>query len=298
VLDKTTQSGSVRGYPIKTADTICSAPSHETPAHSAGVLLPSLPIPIQNIPSAPLPGKSRTARNTASTKPSRKRPKKRGRKKSKAWSLTSRYLRSHQPKRLKRTEVENLLKADHMAARIGQPLTTFITIRWAHTEQGESNINRRWSDLLNSFRIWASRHGFEWTAVGVHENPPSIEPAFNSHLLANIPESLRLAAAQWLVKQVGGKAGAIHTRPRTCRGWEADETLHYMLKGCDYLTAQYFSLIKKHGWKFDQGIVPFRRSTTTRNINATARREFSGAVKRGGPEFRHQYARTREGKAA
>jgi hypothetical protein len=293
VLDKTTQSASTGDQPIKTVYSISSAPSHETPAHSAGVLPPSLPISNSCEASAPLQGKSRTARNHTGSKATRKRPRKRGRKKSKAWSLTSRYLRSHQPKRLKRTEVENLLKADHMAARIGKPLTTFITIRWAHTEHGESNINRRWSELLNGFRIWASRQGFEWTAVGVHENPPSIEPAFNSHLLANIPESLRLAAAQWLVKQVGGKAGAIHTRPRTCRGWEADETLHYMLKGCDYLTAQYFSLIKKHGWKFDQGIVPFRRSTTTRNINATARAEFSDTYKKGIPEFRDQYARAR-----
>lgn len=244
-------------------------------------------------PFAPFKGKSRTARNTATTKASRKRPKKRGRKKSKAWSLTSRYLRSHQPKRLKRTEVENLLKADHMAARIGQPLTTFITIRWANTEHGESNINRRWSDLLNSLRIWASRRGFEWTAVGVHENPPSIEPAFNSHLLANIPDSFRVAAKEWLMKKLGGSAGAIHIRPRVGQGWEADETLHYMCKGTDFQTAIRYGLIKKRGWKFDQGEVSFRRSTTTRNINATARAKFSDTYKTGVSEFRDQYARAR-----
>lgn len=106
--------------------------------------------------------------------------------------------------------------------------------------------------------------------MGVHENPPAAEPSFNSHLLANIPTTLHAAAAQWLMKRLGGAADAIHIRPRVCPGWAADETLHYMLKGTDYQTALRFHLIRKQGWKFNQGIVPFRRCTTSRNINAAA----------------------------
>jgi hypothetical protein len=225
----------------------------------------------------------------------KRRRKKLGRKKNKAWSLTTRYLRSHCPKRLRRTEVLNLIQADQFAARTRRRLTTFISIRWALTEHGEARINTRWSTLLNAFRGWATRHGFEWAAIGVHENP-SPAPSFNSHLLASIPESQRVAATQWLVKQLGGSAGAVHSRPRVCPG-EADETLSYMLKGTDYLTAKRFNLIRKQGWKFDQGIVPFRRSTTSRNINASAREvwkgqsvEFSDA-KKGAGEFRDQYTR-------
>lgn len=282
MLDKTTQSAGTGERPIRTADTICSAPSHETPAHSAGLLPVGLPNPKPCEATAPLQGKSRTARN-------RKRPKKRGRKKSKAWSLTSRYLRSHCPEYLRRTEVVNLIQADQHAARIGNPLTTFISIRWAHTAQGDANIKRRWSALLNALRIWSDRQGFEWVALGVHENP---EGKFNSHLLCNIPNSLLGVAAEWLVKQLGGSVGAVHLRPRVCPGWEGDQTLRYMLKGCDPQTARRYGIVYRN-----QGTVRFRRCTTTRNINATARREFSDTVKRGGWEFRDQY-RAREGNAA
>lgn len=224
----------------------------------------------------------------------RKRRKKRGRPKRKARTLTSRYLRSHQPERLRRTEVQNLIRADLFATRTGRALITFITIRWALTALGEANINRRWSELLNAFRIWAKRRGFEWSAIGVHENPPSAEPSFNSHLLASIPADLREAAVEWLRKQLGGSDGAVDIRARVCPGC-ADETLSYMLKGTDYLTAKRFNLIRPQGWKFDQGIVPFRRCTISQNINAHAIAAWkSGTIKKPTPEFRYQYARARK----
>jgi hypothetical protein len=223
-----------------------------------------------------------------------KRRKKRGRPKRKAYTLTSRYLRSHQPERLRRTEVHKLIRADLFATRTGRALITFITIRWALTAHGETNINKRWSDLLNAFRGWASRHGFEWAVIGVHENPPSQAPSFNSHLLASIPESLRVAATEWLVKQLGGSAGAVDIRPRVLPGC-ADETLSYMLKGTDYLTAKRFNLIRPQGWKFDQGKVPFRRCTVSRNINAAAIAAWkSGTIKKAAGEFRDQNARVRK----
>lgn len=223
--------------------------------------------------SAPLdlPLKPRPARPVGR----KRRPRKLGRPKSKAHFSKARYLRSHQPKRLRRNEVLNLIQADAFAARIGQPLITFTTIRWAFTKMGEANINRRYSDLLNGARIWCARRGIPWTAIGVHENPPSKEPSFNSHLLSNIPTSLHGAFTSWLMKTLGGCSGAVHIRPRMCPGWDADETLSYMLKGTDKPTAMRFHLIRKQGWKFNQGIVPFRRCTTTRNIGAPARKKFS-----------------------
>jgi hypothetical protein len=189
-----------------------------------------------------------------------------------------------------------MFKADQFAARTGRALVTFITIRWALTAQGETpDINKRFSELLNAFRIWASRRGFEWAAIGVHENPPSQAPSFNSHILASIPESLRVDAEQWLVKQLGGSAGAVHSRPRV-RAGEADETLDYMCKAADPQTARAFRLIKKQGWKRNQGKVNFQRSTVSRNINAAAIAAWKtcGTIKRGAGEFRDQYARARK----
>ena len=152
--------------------------------------------------------------------------------------------------------------------------------------------------MLNAARQWLSRRGIEWTAIAVHENPPSDKPAFNTHILCNIPSTLHMAFTEWLVKQLGGSAGAIHIRPRVCPGWEADETRSYMLKGCDYLTAKRFDLIRPQGWKFDQGIVPFRRCTVTRNINAAAIAAWkSGTPKGGSREFRDQYTRARKAAA-
>jgi len=191
--------------------------------------------------------------------------------------------------------VQKLIRADQFATRTGRHPGTFITLRWAETALGEANINRRFSALLNAARIWASRRGIEWTALAVHENPPSEKPAFNTHVLCNIPGNLHLAFTEWLMKQLGGSAGAIDTRPRVCPG-KADETLSYMLKGTDYLTAQRFNLIRPQGWKYDQGIVPFRRCTVSRNIGtaAIAAWKTCGTIKRGAGEFRDQYARARK----
>jgi hypothetical protein len=201
---------------------------------------------------------------------------------------------------LRRTEVLKLIQADQLATRTGRHLGTFATIRWDETALGEVSINRRFSDLLNAARQWALRRGIEWAAIAVHENPPSAKPAFNSHLLCNIPGNLHLAFTEWLMKQLGGSAGAIHIRPRMCPGWNADETLSYMLKGTDFATAKHFHLIRKQGWKHNQGIVPFRRCTVSRNIGTAAiaawkaAGEFSDIIKKAAPEFRDQYARVRK----
>lgn len=194
------------------------------------------------------------------------------------------------------TEVQKLFDADKLATRTRRHLGTFATIRWAETALGETpNINRRWTDLLNAARNWASRRGIEWAAIGVHENPPSQAPSFNSHLLCNIPGSLHLAFTEWLMKQLGGSPGAVHIRPRECPGWEADETLDYMCKGTDPQTARAFRLIKKQGWKRNQGVVPFRRCTVSQNINTAAIAAWkAGTIKRRSGEFREQYARARQ----
>ena len=280
----TTRHGT--GSAINNSPSICSAPCHGSPVSGGPDAAPS-PAPVVQFPA-----KKPKARKAAGRKHRRKRG--RGRPKRKAQTLTSRYLRRHQPERLRRTEVQKLIRADLFATRTGRALITFITIRWALTAERETNINKRWSDLLNAFRGWASRHGIEWAAIGVHENPPSQAPSFNSHILASIPESLRVAATEWLVKQLGGSAGAVHSRPRVCQG-KADETVSYMCKGTDYLTAKRFNLIRKQGWKFNQGIVPFRRCTVSQNIGTAAIAAWkSGTIKTGRGEFSNQYTRARK----
>jgi hypothetical protein len=207
--------------------------------------------------------------------------------------VTAQYQRRHNPYRLRRVEVVNLFEADRFASKIGRRLTTFITIRWALTDRGEADIRRRWPVLLNAFRNWASRQGVELAHIWVHENPPRDEPSFNTHLLANIPADLREAAAAWLVKALGGSAGAVDVQPRTAPGWNKPcDRVSYMAKGTDWATARRreFSLIRKHGWDFNQGQVDFQRSGSTRNINARARHG-------GGfddDEFCDQYARARK----
>lgn len=313
---KATRINPRRGSDIKVSPSICSAPCHGTPVggpekgvadNNAFRPATALPLPILSPShttttsaraSAPLDlllPKPRPARPVG-----RKRRKKVGRRKSKAWAKTARYLRSHQPKRLRRTEVLKLIQADQFATLTGRHLGTFITIRWAETALGEVNINRRFTSLLNAARIWASRRGIEWAALAVHENPRSEKPAFNTHVLCNIPGNLHLAFTEWLVKQLGGSPVAVHVRPRMCPGWNADETLSYMLKGTDYATAKHFHLIRKQGWKFNQGEVPFRRCTVSRNIGTAAiaawkaAGEFSDTIKKAAPEFRDQYARVRK----
>lgn len=237
---------------------------------------------------SPFQGKSRAARNTVGSKASRKR-KKRGRPK-KHWTLQVARQRRRCPERLRRVEVVNLFAADRFASKTGRRLASFITIRWALTAHGEADINGRWKVLLNALRIWADRQGLELAHIWVHENPPRDEPAFNTHLLVNIPDSLRVAAAEWLVKQLGGSAGAIDVQPRRCPGWnKPDDRVAYMCKGTDRATAVKFRLIRKHGWDFNQGKIEFQRSGTSRNINAAARRA---------GEFSDQYARVREEQAA
>jgi hypothetical protein len=257
---------------------------------------PSLPQTHVNDPCIPFQGKSRAARNTATTN-NRRKPKKRGRPKT-HWTKQAARQRKFNPKCLRRIEVANLFDADRFASRTGLRFTSFVSIRWSLTAHGETDIRRRWTALLNGLRIWADRQGFELAHIWVHENPDRGEPAFNTHLLANIPDTLRAAATEWLMKRLGGAAGAIDMQRRVCPGWnKPDDRVSYLCKGTDWATARSkeFRLIRKHGWDCYQGIVPFQRSGTSRNINAKARwaADFSDTVKTGNREFSDQYARAR-----
>lgn len=185
------------------------------------------------------------------------------------WAWRSAHQRRFDHKRLRFCEVENLILADLHASKIGQRLCSFFTFTWALTADGENNINAHWQLLLDGFRKWAWRRGFDLHHVWVHENPVT---GFNSHLLANVPAEHREAAVAWLQKQLGAMAGGVHARPRVTAEWRGpDETRDYMLKGTDKGTAMHFHLIKKNGWKCRQGIVPFQRSGCSRSLNRTAR---------------------------
>lgn len=188
------------------------------------------------------------------------------------WAHRSAHQRRFDPKRLRFCEVLNLILADLYASKIGQRLCSFFTFTWALTADGENDINKRWQLLLDGFRKWAWRRGFDLHHVWTHENPAT---GFNSHLLANVPAADREAAVAWLEKQLGAMDGGVHVRPRVTAEWRGpDETRDYMLKGTDKGTAMHFRLIKKRGWKCRQGIVPFQRSGCSRNLNRKAREFF------------------------
>jgi hypothetical protein len=211
----------------------------------------------------------------------RKRKKKPGRP-AKHWSLRTKYQRRHCPDRLRRCEVENLIEADRFAARTLRRLASFITIRWSFTRDGEKQIQKRWSALLNALRIWTSRRGIEIAHIWVHENPPRDVPSFNSHMLANIPPGLRNDLKAWLMKTLGDVGGAIDVQPRTCFHWKKpDDRISYLCKGTDKATAMKYRLIKHNGWDYNQGRIDFRRSGTSRNINVNSRAMSLGLQPRG-----------------
>jgi hypothetical protein len=227
-------------------------------------------------------GRDTDAHNNSYPSGKRKR-RKRGRP-CKAWHLRPKYLRRFSEKRLRPQEVANLIDADRFATRTRRRLETFVTIRWAHTVMGEIHIHARWLKLLNAFRIWASRHGLELAHCWAHENPPRHEPAFNSHMLANIPPALRPVLASWLAAQIGARDGAIRIEPRTSADWrKPDARIAYMVKGTDWATARKHRLVSEKGWDFQQGVIPFKRCGTSANLS---------------PRIRDQYARARDGMAA
>ncbi len=105
-------------------------------------------------------------------------------------------------------------------------------------------------------------------------------------MLVNIHASLYEALTEWLRKRLGGLSHAVDIKPR--KMGNSDKTLLYLLKGCDPQTAH------SRGIKYkNQGIVPFRRCTTSRNINAQARQAWkdSGIIKMDARRFPDKYAR-------
>lgn len=228
---------------------------------------------------------SRALRETPMRKGKPSKRCKRGRP-CKPWHQRAVYQRRFCEKRLRPHEVENLLAADQFATRTRRRLETFVTIRWAGTGKGEENIHARWLTLLNATRIWASRHNLELAHVWVHENPPRHEPAFNTHLLANIPSALRGRFTTWLMARLDALNGAVRVEARTHAAWnKPDARLAYMLKGTDKATAMKHRLISQNGWDHAQGIIHFKRCGTSANLNAKARA--TGLAR--------QYAPAREG---
>jgi hypothetical protein len=89
---------------------------------------------------------------------------------------------------------------------------------------------------------------------------------------------------QWLRKQSGGEPEAIDVRLRASSNWLEDDELRYVLKGADPQTTYRYGTIYS-----PQGIVPLRRCTTARNINARARKvwKLSGTLKMNAGRHEH-----------
>ena len=203
--------------------------------------------------------------------PSRPRRKRRQGRPKAHWATRSVNQRARNTKRLKRCQVENLIAADGFAALTQRRLCTFVSIRWAYTEGGETNISKRWGALLRGAAQWCIRRGFEWTAIWAHENPPRQDTAFNTHILCSIPDCFKREFEAYLNRHLGAFPKAVDLRRRSSPGWSNSERLGYICKGTDKATAWKYRLIGRNGWDYAQGEVTFKRCGTSKNIGIKAR---------------------------
>jgi hypothetical protein len=186
------------------------------------------------------------------------------------WHRRSQYQRSRCAKRLRPWQVDALFDADAFAARIGCPLVTFVTIRWARTSKGQADIPAGWFALLKATNAWAKRQGVSLAYAYVHENPDRLGGGFNSHLLVSVRPPQRDAFADFVARHLGGETDAVRVEAR-CQPGHKDRRLHYMTKGTDRATAQKYGLITGNGWDFAQGVVEFKRCGTSANIGPAVR---------------------------
>lgn len=209
---------------------------------------------------------------------------------------------------LKPWQVHMLHDADAVAAQLGVPLNVFITVFYGATFPGEAAMASTFQRAMKRMGQWLRDHGVRFAFVYVHENPGGEKP--NSHVLVHVPAKLirafKAKADDWFDALDGGvRVDPRNDAHRRAKG--LGTRLGYMCKGADDFTCRRYGGRRAKG---GQGPVDFKRAGVAQCLhskpalaahNGTGR-EFSGTIKRAGPEFAAAPARedfstalTREG---
>jgi hypothetical protein len=171
------------------------------------------------------------------------------------WQLRVRYQRSRCIERLKPNQIKNLSAADAFARRRGTPLNHFVTI----TFQGHANSKQIFGTAIDRLSKWHLRWGGEWLAIHVWEAVGS----FHIHMACHCPKNADAVHAAIRTAFTGHD---IHIRTRS--GGQA--MMAYLCKGTDVVTHA-----KLHGPRRikarKQGVIPWKRCGTTKNIVKCAR---------------------------
>jgi hypothetical protein len=112
---------------------------------------------------------------------------------------------------LSHIQVRNLIEANHVAAKIGKPLTVFLTIHPAHLMDYPSDIGRWLQSELNVIRIWCQRAGFGYFAIWVRENF-DCRRTEHFHMLLHVPEAAINKLAVMMRSRFAGE-GVVDIQP-------------------------------------------------------------------------------------
>lgn len=190
---------------------------------------------------------------------------------------------------LSAAQIANLAAAFEHAARIGLPLTRFITIHWKAAGvslEGMVKATGRFLDLAGKA---IARRGKCTSWVYVHEN--GVLEGWHCHILLHVPRELvsyvQRRQIRWIkritgqayrlrvlkTRSVGGFLGVDQVNP-DLHHHNVARALEYMLKQADEEAAVDFQLPRRGGLSLVVG----KRAGTSQNIGSSARRRY-GAVK-------------------
>lgn len=172
---------------------------------------------------------------------------------------------------LKAEQVENLFEADAHAKKIGRPLNTFISIAWLLTDTSsiDGDAFRR---ACKAMARWLWKRRVCPTFVYVHENPQSDfgDDRPNTHLLLHVPPKISQDEfSEALTRCFRAIDGGVKIEPRRYRWHVGADRLAYMIKGAPQPICFKHGAKRKRG---GQGIVTIKRSGSSQNIGAAARR--------------------------
>ena len=187
-----------------------------------------------------------------------------------------RVLRQYGPRRIRYRWVDNLkpwqvsmlYDADEIAARIGLPLNTFITINYHGTFAGGASMPVTFKRGMKRMGQWLRDNGVKFAFVYTHENPEDEKP--NSHLLVHVPANLRHAfkakAGDWFDALDGGvKVDPRNDAQRQARG--QGTRLQYMTKGGPYAVCRIYGGYRAKG---GQGPIKFKRAGVAQFLQPAA----------------------------
>jgi hypothetical protein len=169
-----------------------------------------------------------------------------------------------------RNSAENLLEALKFAAETERPLNTSIDINWAMFA-GDADDRRRLSKVQERLSKWFRRRGHELVWVWVRE--VGANGARHVHILVHVPPLLVDKLTTALERLFEPEGGMLCDRAIEIKDayWPTGK-LRYMLKGLSPADGSRLSIRCK-----PQGKLVGKRSGTTENIGAAARRRWQAA---------------------